>query len=552
MAYYDPNEDPLNPNAPQGNETGPQSGVISGQGSTPSQTNAPSTPAPDKPGNFVGIQQYLEQNKPQSAKLATDVGSYVQGQGESAKNALSEGQGQFDQAVDQSTVKLNDDLFKQAKETPEQVDADQAKKAEFQKMRDAQYKGPSSLETSDYYQPINLAIQNALGTANKTQTASGRSELLADIQKQKGERVSRGAANLDAGLLSASPDSRTILSQARDQITPLQDQMKAVTEAENMKAKEAADQTAKTQAAIQAAFSGPTGVQGQLESNIKSRAQQAVQAAGSDADAIMNLLRTGNKDITDHQLQILGLNRNQYNGLINDQQFYKSINKATLLSDLTSFATKQSPANQITPQSIATPEEYARYQALNDLMGTSNGFLNDPSQAGKANLDPIDFNYAAAPNALADRINNIHVAPQRDGMTPPSFSDLNRFYNIDSNPANSAHLAINIAQGLSQLANNPNNEALRSDVNQFNSMMSETSKALNQINDAYGTKFQLPPEYYNRAVKAVKDNLQAEFNAWPSPYKKMPDAGVIGEAAQISAMITFLNDLQKDVSKVRG
>lgn len=559
MAYYDPSiEENQDPNAPQQLGTGPQSGVISGQGSsaapsTPSSTNAPN--APDKPGNFVGIQQYLDQNKPQAANLAKDVGNYVTSQGTAASQAIAQGQGQFDQAVDQNTVKLNDDLFNEAKATPEKVAADAQKKADFQKMRDAQYQGPSSLEDSDYYQPINLAVQNALGTAKNTESPQGRIELLTDFSKQKNERVSRGASNLDAALLSASPDSRQILQQARDQINPLQDQLPAIAEAENAKVKAAQDQTAKTQAAIQAAFSGDQGVQSQLEAALKNKATQAQQDAAARADAALQALngpqQRGRMIIggaTDQDLQELGLTRTQYNGLIADRDFYNQTGKASPLSNLASFATIQSPQNQITAQNIASADDYARYSALNDLMGTSNGFLSDPSQAGKANLDTVDFRYADTPNALADRVNSISF-PQRGLNVPQSITSVNNWLN--NTPDGAAHLAVQIAQDASQYSNNPKSSAFAEDVGNDTNMLGTAQNGLSQINKAYGTNFQVPSSYVAKAEQAIRNNLSSVYNSWASPYKTMPSDAQISQAAQTAAAVGYLNDIKGDISKVR-
>jgi hypothetical protein len=555
MAYYDPtDEDPLNPSTPQQVQTGPESGVISGQGSTPTNVASSAPLSPDKPGNFVGIQQYLAQNKPQSAKLAENVGGYVSEQGDKAEGALSQGQSQYDQAVDQNTVKLDEGLFNQAKESPEEVANDQDKKAQFQKMRDAQYKGPTSLEESDYYQPINMAIQNALGTAQNTQSAEGRSQLLADMQREKGQKVSRGAANLDAALLSTSPDSRNILSQAKQSIDPLNDQLKAVSEAEAMKAKAAQDQTAKTQAAIQAAFAGPMGVQGQLESGLKAKSDAAIQKSGIDADAILNLLknppvgtRRGNfiippeNKITDEQLKMLGLTRNQFQGLVNDQDYYKSRGQASPLSDLASFATKLSPQNQISPQTIASDSDYAKYQALNDLMGTSNGFLYDPSMAGKANSDAIDFKFDQAPSALSDRVNSISSTPlQPQTQNPVSFADMNKQFNLNGGSA----------KGLANsIASYPEYASY------YGTILSNLQNGLDSINSAYNTNLQVPEDYLKNAEKSVRDE-ETRLIANPSLVtggvkKKATDAD-ISTAAQIMAYTTYLNDISKNPSLVRG
>jgi hypothetical protein len=48
---------------------------------------------------FTSITQYLEQNKPQAEKLAGQVGSYVTGKGETARNLITEGENKFKREI---------------------------------------------------------------------------------------------------------------------------------------------------------------------------------------------------------------------------------------------------------------------------------------------------------------------------------------------------------------------------------------------------------------------------------------------------------------------
>ena len=56
------------------------------------------------PSTFAGIQDYVNANKEQTAKLANDVSGLVTGYGNTARDALNTGVNQFNQAVDQNTV----------------------------------------------------------------------------------------------------------------------------------------------------------------------------------------------------------------------------------------------------------------------------------------------------------------------------------------------------------------------------------------------------------------------------------------------------------------
>lgn len=566
MAYYDENEeDQIDPNAPQ--TTGPQSSTISGQGSSSAPAvAATAAKTPDNPGNFVGIQQYLAQNKPQAAKLGETVSNYVTDQGEGASEALAQGQTRFNEDVGKNTIGLNQDLFNQAKQTPEQVAADEAKKAEFKKMRDAEYQGPSSFEETDYYQPINMQIQNALGTANNTQSATGRSALLGDVAKHNNQKVSRGASNLDAALLAVSPNSKESLAKARESVLPLQNQVTQASQVDAQKAAAAKGQTEATHKAIQDAFAGPTGVQSQLQSSLEAKSAGAINQSGTDADAVLELLKSGNKNISDAQLGLLGISRNQYNGLLNDQKFYKDLGKKTNLDDLTQFATKQVPGDQINPQNIASQQDYARYAALNDLMDTSNGFLNDPSQAGKAKTDALDFNFDAAPNALNDRINSFllknygqqsfdfnnngaHVT----GKPDIDFGDMNSEYNLNTtSPAKLAQNALDLSEIENAVKQQPEQPGLQRAAEKYAKELTGLQAILKSINDAYETKLSVPQDYVNKAKNLINANIMAAFKQDPSSGKTLPDDAQIDKAANISAYTTFLNELSGNSDKIRA
>jgi len=531
MAYYEETKDEvLDPSAPQ---TSAQGGLISGQGSGSSSNKSAATP--DNPQNFVGITQYLNQNKPQAAKLAENVGQYVRGQGEAANTAISEGQGSFNKSVDDGRVGFNQDVFDQAVANPYQVSGDASKKAEFQKMRDAEYKGPRSLEEVDGYTPINLAVKNALGASEKTKSSEGRASLLSDILKANKQRVSRGVSNLDGALLSVSPDSKNILSQARDSIAPIDQRLKDVSAASTLKAQAALSETDKTRQAIQNAFSGDQGVQKRLENSLKEKASAGVLKADSESGALLNKLKQGSS-LTDSELKLLNLTRRQYKGLVSDAAYYKSLGKSTPLSDLSSFGTKQEGANQINPQNVASGDDYAKYSALNDLMGTSNNFLSDKTQAGRANSNTLNFDYSKAPNAVADRINNF-TSPDRLGSK--SFPEINEAYNL--NTGNKlGDLISNIAYR--------NRDGGNSLGKFYDDLSTNLRNQLRDLQSAYDSSIGIPSSYLSSADKKVRAAMSTLNSKSKTQIK--PSSRDYVTAAKIVAYTTFLDEIQKNPSSV--
>lgn len=424
MAFYENEDDKqLDPNAPQEKTTGEGSTVISGQGATPVQAaQAAETTQPDgavggatsanPSGSFVGIQQYIKANQPQSSKLAETVGGYVQGQGQQAQQSLKDAQDKYNAQVQANTVNLNQDLLNQAKDKAETVASDEAKKAEFQRMRDANYQGPTSLQATDLYNPVAQAISKAQQSAALTQDEAGQKQLLGQIKGEQGRKINKGALAFDTALLQADPNAKGILEQSRQAISPLQAQLEAAQAQSLTDAQKAAQATQASKDAVAQAFTGDKSVQKTLEQSLLDKATSAQNQSKQQAEATINALKQG-AQLTDDQLKLLGVSRADWNAMVGDRDYYKSKWGKTNLDNLAGYGQVVNPAVGITAQNIASAEDYARYQALNDLMGVKNQFLSDPSQAGKANLDALDFN---ASGLRGDIDSSISLSKQADAQ----------------------------------------------------------------------------------------------------------------------------------------
>lgn len=410
MAYYeqDDDEQQADPDAPV--PVGPsEPSTISGQGSAGANAGpanaaeAPSGGSSGSPGQFVGIQQYLDANKAQTTGLARDVSGYVSDLGNQARSQLESGQNSFNQDVERNTIGLNQGLFDEAKGDPNSVAQDQAKLQEFKKQRDASYQGPSSFAQSDYFQPITQAIQKATTAGANTATEAGQKDLLARIQQAKKGKVNQGALAFDASLLQSDPNSRNILAETRKGLEDIPQKLSAAEQAAIEKVSGAKQTTDATKAAIQGAFSGDTGLQSLLQKDVEGRAQNAIGQSKEQADQTMQLLKSGGEP-SDAQLDILDISRDQWNQLVGNRSYLQSTYGVNPYADFSTYGTVKNPETQINSQNIATADDYARYAALNQLMDTQNNFLSDPSQAGTADLDSLDFNYSGLSGDLQNSI----------------------------------------------------------------------------------------------------------------------------------------------------
>lgn len=414
MAFYQNNdEEILNPEA-QPQQPGQQQGsVITGQTSSGGPTQGPNAPtgaaaeAGEKPAGaegtgaaaspFVGIKQYLDQNKSQSAKLAQNVGNYVGGLTQSARDTLPTQTGLYNQAVDQATINLNQPVFDEAKVKAQNVANDQAKMAEFVKMRDAEYKGPASFQQSEFYNPTEEAYKKATTAGENLLTDTGQQTLLGALQQQERGRVNPGAIRFDQALLQGD-EARSILEQAKAGQSDLQGLLDSAEAASLTKAQSAAATTAATRKAIQDTFAGNNSVQKQLEKAVSDRAKGLVDQSNKEAEKIIALLEKGEKPSAS-QLEMLGISDKQWDELqktIDEYNSIAGIGKLDPINNLSGYVSRSNPQMSIDAQRAANAEEYARYAALNQLMGTQNNFLSNATLADTANLDSIDFNFQEA------------------------------------------------------------------------------------------------------------------------------------------------------------
>lgn len=401
MAFYEEEKDKeLDPNAPQETTTGPQSGIISGQGVPTGKgggaVSATGGATPGSPsGTFAGIQDYIKANEAQSGKLAGQVGGYIEEQGKAAQDSLAKAQADYEAKVKENTVGLNKDLIDQAASAAETVAADKAKAEEFARMRDAEYKGPANLEETEFFNPVAEQISKARESAKFSQDEAGQRQLLEQMRGDSGRKISRGAISFDTALLQADPQAKSRLEEARKSVDPLEEQLKQASAKSVQDAIAAKQATEATREAIQSRFGGENSVQKGLERSLLERAASAQNQSKQQAEATINALKN-NAQLDDQQLKLLGVSKEDWNKMTADRDQFRSRTGNTNLNDFSGLTQIVNPQERITAQNIANAEDYARYQALNQLMGVNNTFLSDPSQAGKANFDVLDFNFSGA------------------------------------------------------------------------------------------------------------------------------------------------------------
>lgn len=192
---------PLGEEPEGGLQTGGGTGsLVQGSGggaASPSQRGTSS-------GSFTNLQSYLDANK--NENLGQNIAGRIQGEVDQAKAAQqSAGQG-FRGLVDQAKVGTDQSLLDRIKQDARSVAGSETDKTAFEKMRDAQYKGPGSLmESQDLYNPAYKETAEAQEQLDASKSLEGRKSLLKNIG---GAQYSKGQAKLDNLLLQNDPNAR--------------------------------------------------------------------------------------------------------------------------------------------------------------------------------------------------------------------------------------------------------------------------------------------------------------------------------------------------------
>lgn len=356
MAFYNEEDEEEEQQGPQ--TTGAESGVVgSGAGGADAaQAATADDGAQSKPESFVGISQYINANKPQSQKLASQVVGNINTKAQGVDTALSSAENSFNQAADSQKVEADDALFDQVKTNATAVTADPNKVSQFTKLRNASYQGPQDLQSFDNGSAWGN-IQSALGKAKtaKSQagTEEGRMGLIKEISNNP--RQSQGALVFDNLLLQSNPNSAEMLKNAGSSLNDIDARLAQGQTAAQAKAKEIADANAavknSAKGALQTGYQNFTGDLASREAAKDAEQQAAFEAAQESLDY---------RNLPDNLLAELGLRAGQ--------NIYRT--------NLADYLTRQDTANAKT---LATDDDYARQAALLELMGEdaiSNPLLN--------------------------------------------------------------------------------------------------------------------------------------------------------------------------------
>lgn len=363
MAYYEDDDlEQQDPNAPQ--QTGPQgSGVIQGGG----VSGAPQAPtAPDRGSNFVGINQYINANKPQAEKLGDQASGVITNSANQARESVNNLNNEFNQkagsaqTIDQGVLgKVN-----QAETLGDQ------EKEQIKSAYNAQYGGPNSLQDlSEQYNDAGKKLSTAKQNVEASNTEEGRQGLVTQINSKP---RTAGINNFDNILLQTG-GGREKLAQAA---SANQDVTQDVLAQNNLAAQQkAADIKSQTDATRQQTQGAVTSASQSLGKSLEQRLKEMRDGTTAKNNAIAQDLGDNAYGLDQETMDALGLSDGVRGYGIDPNSYLK-----------------QGDVNSMNIGNVAKQEEYARSQALADLAG-GQGLLDQAniSQAGTAGMYGSNF-----------------------------------------------------------------------------------------------------------------------------------------------------------------
>jgi hypothetical protein len=402
MAYVAEDEDTQNDGQPvQLSEGGATLNTQKG-GSGPGQTQAPDTsgsPAkggnPSSSGNFTNLQSYLDANMDGASNLGNTLsGSLNKGYQDAFGNVLGQ-RGQFSTQVVAGTDQYNPDLIKSATTDPTSFLSNSDSMQQLAKMKAGQYTGPSAFENSQYGTAAQTSVTNAQQQASLAGTAGGREELLR--QANPNTQYSNGGLGLDQFLVQGSPGALNQVTTAASRAGGLTDLFNDTQKAADNNVATAQKTSANTGTQTTTALNGAvsdyrTQIDNAVDAATKQQQQQFTDLQNSlspqqqQTAALKSNATTSTPALTynvsDAQLGQMGVTRDQWNQLVqlNNQSLAQGNQGISLSSYL------NNTPGQFTEGSVATPEQQAFFNALNQVAGSGLS-LNGGGTAGGSQYD---------------------------------------------------------------------------------------------------------------------------------------------------------------------
>ena len=400
--------------------------------------NTPGQNQPQQPS--AQLSAYLNANQPQAAGLASTVAGQLGSQVSNAQNAINP-------AVNVYTGQLytapTDTATNQIVSTaPSTLTPDQTQS--FQTELGGAAAAPNSantFETTQPYQGLTSEIQNAVQTANLWNAGNNPASLSTALQPYESPGATQGDTTLDALLLSQSAPAYQQIEAAAAPAANLQGNLATATTSADQALQNAIATDNATTAAANAA---PQTYATNLTNYLTSGSQNALSSDTAQNAQILADLQ--NNTPTQSDLTALGVTADQWAQLSTDITSAAGVNMPVTLSN---YLTQTAPtAAAISPQTYASPTQYADVAALQNILGANapvetinsstaneagtapteaslnqfNGFNADEQAQFNTTIAPI-VNAIKATEATANAANSNYASGNTGGVSPGDFNN---------------------------------------------------------------------------------------------------------------------------------
>jgi len=354
-------------------------GALGSFGSTQGAA-APTTP------KFVNVADYLSKNQEGSANIANAAAGKLEQQRDEAGGLVSGAGTKFNSDVSAGTTNLDQGTLDSALSSPETFVQDPNNTAKFLAMRDAAYKGPQSLQSTDYFAPADTKVKGLSATATGLGTEEGRNALVQSLS----DHPTQGKTSLNQLLLQGNPESAQKIQDTAGTFKSIEDQW-----AQLLANAPSAVDTAK--ATTDATRTTTQGRLGDTTGQFKTGLNDKLGAANAERDQWnTNYTNLNNKlnnsangqgvDLNQLDLDTLGIG-DAFPYLTKLNAFNQDLSKYGGPIPLSTYVGSQGNANTNIPTlgGVASPEDYAREAALQQLSGQDLGLADTPEAQYKSN-----------------------------------------------------------------------------------------------------------------------------------------------------------------------
>lgn len=385
--------------------------------------------APTQP-KFVNVADYLSKNAEGSANIANAAAGKLESQRDEASGAVTDSGNKFNTDVKAGEVDLDQGVLDSALGDSTNFVKDPNNTAKFLAMRDAAYKGPSSLQSTDYFAPTQSKV-SALGTtASGLGTEEGRNALVSSLS----DHPTQGKTSLNQLLLQGNPDAAQKIQDTAGTFKSVEDQWAKLL----AEAPASADAARATTDATKATTNQKLG---ETTTAFKSGLNDKVATANNERDAFNNNylnLEKGLNDtpsgltLTQKQLDDLGIG-DAYPYLAKLGAFNDQLGKYGGPVPLSNYITRQGNANTNIPTvgGVASSDDYAREAALQQLSGQDLGLADTQEQAYTSNGNlPSGIDYKGAFGKAGDTLkaDELDFLKNIAGNYPAPGADSSDFY----------------------------------------------------------------------------------------------------------------------------